>query len=69
MDILWHSDDIDWSRPLSDQSPDQGEGPSAPWVTLLLNLVNSVTANISQEGGCQTHLLPPKCHHPVIGWS
>ena len=53
VDILWHYDDIDVNRTPLDQSPDQGEGPSIPRVSLSLTPVNGITANISQEGGAK----------------
>ena len=53
IDILWRYDTFDVSRPLSDQSPDQQEGPSGHVGSNDLTLADNITANISQEGGAK----------------
>ena len=53
IDILQNYDAFDVSRPLSDQSPDQQEGPSGHMGSNDLTSVNNIMANISWEGGAK----------------
>ena len=53
IDILWNYDAFDVSRPSSDQSPDQQEGPSGHMGSNDLTSVDSIMANISWEGGAK----------------
>ena len=53
IDILQNYDAFDVSRPSLDQSLDRQEGPSGHMGSNNLTLVDSITANISLEGGAK----------------
>ena len=53
IEILQCYDTFDVSRPPSDQSPDQQEGPSGHMGSSDLTSVDSIMANISWEGGAK----------------
>ena len=56
------------SRPPSDQSPDQQEGPSEHLGSNDLALADNIMANISQEGGAKLiYYLPSAAIQPLDG--